>query len=328
MDYSLASSLLILLLPISLYLLGLLSRKLSGLPPGPTPLPIIGNLYLISPQVHLSLANLAHTYGPIMSLRLGQLTTVVISSVDLAKEALLQNDQAFNGRFVPDAVRADNQHQMGVIWQPPNSKWRQLRAMYTKHIFGSQSLEASSGIRKRKVEELLAFLSEFSRAGRQVSVRKLVHATLNNIISNIEFSTDIVDLRSETVGRFQALARDLNDEAGRPNVSDFFPVLRTFDPQGNRRRVGRLMKGLYLIFDRLIEERRWSRNFTTDRKNDLLDALLDQQEEKKEDAPSNEQMKAQFVVQLSCLISNFDEGCVHYLFDLGNLWSLLGDFLD
>lgn len=88
------------------------------------------------------------------------------------------------------------------------------------------------------------------------------------------------------------------------------------------------MKGLYLIFDKLIEERIWSRKFTTDRKNDLLDALLDQQEEKKEDAPSNQQMKAQFVVQLSCLISNFDEGCVHNLFDLGDLWSLLGEFLD
>lgn len=157
-------------------------------------------------------------------------------------------------------------------------------------------------MRKKKVEELLDFLSEFSRAGLQVSVRKLVHATLNNIISNIEFSTDIVDLRSEAVGEFQALARDLNDEAGRPNVSDFFPVLRAFDPQGNRRRVGRLMKKLYLIFDRLIEERRWSRKFTTDRKNDLLDALLDQQDDNKEDAPSDQQMKAQFVVHFSSLI--------------------------
>ncbi|KAI6702238.1 hypothetical protein NL676_011374 [Syzygium grande] len=56
----------------------------DNLPPGPPPLPLIGNLLEFSNVPHKSLAKLARTYGPILKLQLGSVTTIVISSPALA----------------------------------------------------------------------------------------------------------------------------------------------------------------------------------------------------------------------------------------------------
>ncbi|OWM71911.1 hypothetical protein CDL15_Pgr017794 [Punica granatum] len=46
------------------------------LPPGPRPFPVIGNLLELGDQPHQSLTKLAKTYGPIMRLKLGSMTTM------------------------------------------------------------------------------------------------------------------------------------------------------------------------------------------------------------------------------------------------------------
>ncbi|GLJ45531.1 hypothetical protein SUGI_0958520 [Cryptomeria japonica] len=57
-----------------------------GLPPGPRPWPVIGNLHLLGRLPHKSLAELANKYGHIMFLRWGSVPTVVASSPAMAKE--------------------------------------------------------------------------------------------------------------------------------------------------------------------------------------------------------------------------------------------------
>lgn len=67
------------------------------LPPGPVPLPFIGNLHnLLGAQPHKSLANVGKKYGPIFSLRLGKTNIVVISSSVGVKQVLQKQDLAFS----------------------------------------------------------------------------------------------------------------------------------------------------------------------------------------------------------------------------------------
>ncbi|XP_031200516.1 cytochrome P450 2C13, male-specific-like isoform X1 [Mastomys coucha] len=89
---------------LSLSFLLLLSfwRQSSGrgkLPPGPTPLPIIGNFHLIDMKnIRQSFSNFSKTYGPVYTLYFGSQPTVVLYGYEALKEALIDHGEEFSGR--------------------------------------------------------------------------------------------------------------------------------------------------------------------------------------------------------------------------------------
>nr|GEW25655.1 RNA-directed DNA polymerase, eukaryota [Tanacetum cinerariifolium] len=85
------------------------------LPPGPAGLPIIGNLLDLGPKPHESLAKLSKKHGPLMTIRLGSITSVVASTPDAAREILQRNDEACSGRIVPHAVSGLDDHDSALL---------------------------------------------------------------------------------------------------------------------------------------------------------------------------------------------------------------------
>ncbi|XP_069489451.1 cytochrome P450 2A13-like [Ambystoma mexicanum] len=71
----------------------------SRLPPGPFPLPLIGNLHQISTgDMVNSLKALSRKYGPVFTLHLGMRRVVVLWGYDAVKEALVDQGEEFSGR--------------------------------------------------------------------------------------------------------------------------------------------------------------------------------------------------------------------------------------
>ncbi|XP_037351713.1 cytochrome P450 2C26-like isoform X2 [Talpa occidentalis] len=69
------------------------------LPPGPTPLPILGNILQLDPKnLSKSLSKLAEEYGPVFTLYFGLKPTVVLHGFEVVKEALIDNGEVFSGR--------------------------------------------------------------------------------------------------------------------------------------------------------------------------------------------------------------------------------------
>eukprot|EP00112_Aurelia_sp_Birch-Aquarium-sp1_P000590 Seg1056.8 transcript_id=Seg1056.8/GoldUCD/mRNA.D3Y31 product="Steroid 17-alpha-hydroxylase/17 20 lyase" protein_id=Seg1056.8/GoldUCD/D3Y31 len=72
--------------------------QLKRYPPGPIPLPLIGNLHLLGRKSHLSLKALSKTYGDVMSVSFGTQRVVIINSTQAAREVLLTKGEDTAGR--------------------------------------------------------------------------------------------------------------------------------------------------------------------------------------------------------------------------------------
>ncbi|XP_059102843.1 cytochrome P450 2C25-like isoform X4 [Peromyscus eremicus] len=69
------------------------------LPPGPTPLPIIGNILQIDlKNISKSLRDFSKVYGPMFTLYLGRKPAVVLHGYEVVKEALIDHGEEFAGR--------------------------------------------------------------------------------------------------------------------------------------------------------------------------------------------------------------------------------------
>ncbi|KAK3038277.1 hypothetical protein RJ639_029865 [Escallonia herrerae] len=77
------------------------------LPPGPAKLPFIGNLHQLAAAAlpHRALRDLAEKHGPIMHLKLGEVSGIVISTPEAAEEVLKKHELSFAQR--PKLVAVD-----------------------------------------------------------------------------------------------------------------------------------------------------------------------------------------------------------------------------
>ncbi|TQE11381.1 hypothetical protein C1H46_002944 [Malus baccata] len=91
--------------------------------PGPWALPIIGNFHMLGNHPHHSLQHLAKKYGPIMSIRLGLVPTIVVSSPKAAELFLKTHDTVFSSRpklqaaeYISYGIKgiARNIHEIGI----------------------------------------------------------------------------------------------------------------------------------------------------------------------------------------------------------------------
>ncbi|KAJ0715865.1 7-ethoxycoumarin O-deethylase [Helianthus annuus] len=245
--------------------------KPKNLPPGPTRLPIIGNLHLLGALPHQSLAKLAKIHGPIMSLQLGQITTLVISSATAAEEVLKKQDLAFSTRNVPDAVRAYNHDRHSISFLHVCTEWRTLRRIVSSNIFSNSSLEAKQHLRSKKVEELIAYCRKAALSNENVHIGRAAFRTSLNLLSNTIFSKDLTDPYEDSGKEFREVISNIMVDSAKTNLVDLFPVLKKIDPQGIKRGMARHFSKVLGIFDQLIEERMRTGRFE---QGDVLDACL------------------------------------------------------
>ncbi|XP_010508142.1 PREDICTED: cytochrome P450 76C3-like isoform X1 [Camelina sativa] len=252
----------------------------NKLPPGPPALPLVGNIFQLGPNRHRSLADFSKTYGPVMSLKLGRVTAVVISSPEAAKEALRTHDSVISSRSFNDPVRAVDHHKHSVVWNPPSPRWRFLKKTLSKYLLSN--LDAIESLRMRKVEELVSLANQFSKRGEAIDLARASFVTAFNIISNALFSVDLAtyDSNSSPCEFYHAVVQ-LMKVSGKPNVGDYFGYLRFLDLHGTRKEAVDCTERLFSVIQEFIDARLAKRLSHTDTEpeeassTDMLDSLLD-----------------------------------------------------
>ncbi|XP_075692233.1 cytochrome P450 2F2-like isoform X1 [Rhinoderma darwinii] len=203
--YSLATAVLVILITICMakYIKILLGK--SKLPPGPTPLPIIGTLYKMNfNDIVKSLLDLSKKYGDIFTVYEGHKPVVVLCSYKAVKETVIDKAEEFGGRAYCasffDFTKGDE------FAFSNGEKWKELRrfSMLTLGNFGVGKRSFEERIR----EEAL-YLTDVLRKtnGSPIDPNYPILRSVSNVVCSVVFG-DRFDYQDE---QFQKVVKCVQD---------------------------------------------------------------------------------------------------------------------
>ncbi|XP_072552347.1 cytochrome P450 2B4-like [Salminus brasiliensis] len=245
-----------------------LNSSRSWSPPGPKPLPFVGNL----PQLlenQMAYIKSMPKYGEMCSMYLGRKPTIVLNTMQIAKEALVQNGAVFSGRpSIPLSRWLNNEH--GIIVAPYGHSWRQQRrfALHTLRDFGL----GKKTVEERVAEEAQHLIKEMLK--HEGKPFYPIHPIMNGV-SNIICSIVFGDRFEYDDKRFARLLEILNENirfAGSPmaQIFNLVPFIKHFPGPHQK------IRHNVLALKQFIREEVNEHNKTLDPENprDFIDAYL------------------------------------------------------
>ncbi|XP_023364012.1 cytochrome P450 2G1-like [Otolemur garnettii] len=162
-------------------------NKGGKLPPGPTPIPFLGNLLQVRPDATFqSFMKLREKYGPVFTVYMGPRPVVVLCGHKAVKEALVDQGDEFSGRGELATIEQNFQGH-GVV-MANGDRWKILRRF-------SLTILRDFGMGKRSIEERIQeeagyLLEEFRKTkGAPIEPTFFLSRTVSNVISSVVFGS-------------------------------------------------------------------------------------------------------------------------------------------
>ncbi|CAN1829112.1 Desmethyl-deoxy-podophyllotoxin synthase [Linum perenne] len=240
------------------------------LPPGPWKLPIIGNLHQLmgtNPLLHRRLAELAGRYGPLMHLKLGETSNVIVSSPELAKEFMKTHDLNFATRPYLPSADVVFYNARDIAFGAYGEYWRQMNRV-----------KMLRPVREEEIWEMVK--SYFAFFLQTVNLSRTLISLGYAIISRAAFGYRMKKLEEEAL---LPVLTKIVVVIGGSTVGDFFPSNRLLRiVTGTERQLKRLHREVDIILERIIDEhieKRRARSKKDDddddeEDEDLVDVLL------------------------------------------------------
>ena len=278
------------------------SRKLMPpLPPGPRSLPLVGYLPFLGTELHRKFEELAGVYGPIYKVWLGQKLCVVVNSPSLVKEVVRDQDAIFGNRDPPIAALVASYGGADIAFSQICPDWRKLRKIFVRELLSNANLNSSYTLRREEVKKSIKYV--YDKIGTPIDLGELAFVTVINAIMNMLWGDALQGGEEGTnVGaEFKKLLAEQMVLFGKPNFSDFFPVLARFDLQGIERQARKIFQWVERILDSAIEKR--MNSDTGKERKDILQFLLELRE--KDDTATSISMTQLKALLLVCSILYF-----------------------
>ncbi|CAJ1975959.1 unnamed protein product [Sphenostylis stenocarpa] len=276
---------LVFLLPLLItYNLLFKRTKHKNLPPGPTPLPIIGNLNLLERPLHRFLQRMSQTHGNIFSLWFGSRLAVVVSSPSAFQECFTEKDVALANRPRSLSGKYIFYNYTTVGSCSYGEHWRNLRRIIALDVLSTQRIHSFAGIRKDETERMIYTLARASRvdyAGVEMSsmFHDMTYNSMMRMLSGKRYYGNEIQAKDlEEAKEFRETVEELLQLAGVSNKADYLPFLRWFDFQNLEKRLKSINKRFDTFLEALIHEQRNKK----ERENTMIDHLLNLQESQPE----------------------------------------------
>ncbi|XP_002923735.2 cytochrome P450 2A13 isoform X2 [Ailuropoda melanoleuca] len=288
----LASGLLLVALLTCLTVMALMSvwrqKKLGGkLPPGPTPLPFLGNyLQLNTQQMYNSLMKLRERYGPVFTVHVGPRRIVVLCGHEVVKEALVDQAEEFSGRG--EQATFDWLFKGYGVAFSNGERAKQLRrfSITTLRDFGV----GKRGIEER-IQEEAGFLIEALRdtRGAFIDPTFFLSRTVSNVISSIVFGDrfdyedkEFLSLLRMMLGSFQFTATSMGQL-----YEMFYSVMKHLP--GPQQQAFKELQGLEDFIAKKVEQNQ--RTLDPNSPRDFIDSFLIRMQEEQNNPNTEFYMK-------------------------------------
>ncbi|XP_075057367.1 cytochrome P450 2K1-like [Mixophyes fleayi] len=251
----------------------------KNFPPGPTPLPIIGNMHIIDlSKPHNTFIELAKKYGSVFSVNLGE-KMVVLCGYDTVKDALINHADAFSDRPVSPIISKTSKG-FGVI-AANGENWKVMRRF-------SLSTLRDYGMGKKSIEEKIndeceSLMQTFrSYKGKPFNNFTIINAAVANIIVSILHGQRF-EYGDPNILRLMNLINDNIRIGGSPMVRLYnrYPSVIGWLPGSHRkvfeniRRMNEFIKETFIKQDKELD--------INDQRN-LIESFLAKQQEGKEES--------------------------------------------
>lgn len=284
--------LLVLVTTISVIIRGKYYWKNGGehpklLPPGPPRLPIIGNIHQMVGTFlppHYRLRDLSKTYGPLMHLKLGEVSMVVASSPEAAREITKTHDLHFASRPLFPSIDLISYGGKDMTFAPYGEYWRQLRKICVMELLSAKVVASFRSTREAEIRNLIRSINSSSSSSsleitNSINLSKMLSKTINNLATVAAIGGKCKDQTA-----FLELTQQLLEEIGGFNLADLFPSLSWIigSLSGSRRNLERIHLELDRTLENIIHEHKEDpkrRLPDMNMKEDLADVLLRLQED-------------------------------------------------
>jgi len=252
-----------------------------NMPHGPRKLPVIGNIHnLLFSQPHRKLRDLALKHGPLMHLQLGEVSTIVISSPECAKEVMKTHDINFATRPKVLASEIISYNSTSIAFAPYGNYWRQLRKICTLELLSLKRVNSYQPIREEELSNLVKWID--SEKGSPINLTLALLSSIYKIASRSAFGKKCKDQEN-----FISEMKKATELFAGFNIGDFFPSSTWLQlVSGLRHKLEKSHQQVDQILENIINEHKEAKSKAKDDQSeaeDLVDVLIQYEDGRKKD---------------------------------------------
>ncbi|XP_041075248.1 cytochrome P450 1A1-like [Polyodon spathula] len=271
-------------------------------PPGPTPLPLIGNVLELGGNPHLSLTKMSQRYGDIMQIQIGTRPVVVLSGNETVQQALIKQGDDFAGRPDLHSFQYISNGKSLTFSRDHAGVWRARRKLAQNALRSFSTVESPTSSYSCMLEEhisleaeyLVKQLSRVTEADGSFDPFRHIVVSVANVICAMCFGRRYSHDDQELVNLV-----NLTDEFGRViasgNPADFIPALRIL-PNRNMRAFIAINNRFNTFVQKIVTDH--YRSFDKSNIRDITDSLIEHCQDKKVDENANMQISDEKIVSI------------------------------